>query len=247
VGTVALVIDLSAASAESDASERASDLARFASLLAHEVRNPLSAVKIALQTLERHGRLQPNDLRRAEIAIREVGNIELLLSEVLEFARPPTLSRVPIDPRGPVQEVASRLAVPWAERGVQVRCAVPERMVPVHADPTRVETAVRLLVRLGALAAEEAGGGEVLVSLSVIPRVAPRRSRRWILSVRDPGRALSVEARKQAFVPFNPSRARGSGLALAVVERIAREHGGSVRLSSLEGGGNLVEMEMAED
>jgi len=47
-----------------DAALRAEDLARFASLLAHEVRNPLSAVKIALQTLERQGTLAQNDLRR---------------------------------------------------------------------------------------------------------------------------------------------------------------------------------------
>ena len=47
-------------------------------------------------------------------------------------------------------------------------------------------------------------------------------------------------------MPFHPSRARGSGLALAVVERIAREHGGAVRLSAVSGG-NLVTMTMRED
>ena len=246
-GTVAMVIDLSASRADADAAQRAADLARFASLLAHEVRNPLSAVKIALQTLERHGRLQPNDLRRAEIAIREVGNIELLLSEVLEFARPPTLARVPLDPRGPVRDVAEQLASEWAGRGVQVRCALPERMAPVQADPTRLGTATRLLLRLGALAAEEVGGGEVLLSLRDLPRSTRRAQRLWELSVRDPGRPLSSEAREHAFVPFHPSRARGSGLALAVVERIAREHGGAVKLSSAASGGNLVSMSMADE
>ena len=82
-GAVAVVRDLTAGHELADAALRAEDLARFASLLAHEVRNPLSAVKIALQTLERHGTLAQNDLRRTSIALREVLNIELLLNEVL--------------------------------------------------------------------------------------------------------------------------------------------------------------------
>src|SRR5205807_3288206 len=72
-GAVALVRDLSVTQHKSDAAARAKDLSRFASLVAHEVRNPLSAVKIALQTLERHGALRPNDRRRVTIAGREVG------------------------------------------------------------------------------------------------------------------------------------------------------------------------------
>src|SRR5207253_1640112 len=61
-GAVALVRDLTAGHQQADAALRAEDLARFASLVAHEIRNPLSAVKIALQTLERHGTLAQNDL-----------------------------------------------------------------------------------------------------------------------------------------------------------------------------------------
>ena len=64
-GAVAVVRDLTAGHEQADAALRAEDLARFASLLAHEVRNPLSAVKIALQTLERHGTLAQNDSRIA--------------------------------------------------------------------------------------------------------------------------------------------------------------------------------------
>jgi len=246
-GTVALVRDLTISWGESDAILRAADLSRFASLLAHEIRNPLSAVKIALQTLEKHGRLHSNDLRRAEIAVREVGNIEVLLSEVLEFARPPSLSRVPVDPRGPVREVVEKLAPEWSQRGITVRVQVPERMSPVHADPTRLATAARLLIRSAALAAEEEGGGEVVVTLRELVPEGKTAKKKWELAVRDPGRTLSPEAREQAFVPFHPSRARGSGVALAVVDRIAREHGGSVLLSEVPGGGNRVTLTLPQD
>src|SRR5207248_2135753 len=130
---------------------RADALARFASLVAHEVRNPLSAVKIALQTLERHGTLATNDLRRTSIALREVLNIELLLNEVLEFARPPSVTLIPGDPSTPVRDAVEGVEAEWQTRGVVFRCTVPERMPPVAIDPVRVRTAVKILCRQAAV------------------------------------------------------------------------------------------------
>jgi signal transduction histidine kinase len=232
-GAVALIRDLAAGRQQADATLRAEDLARFASLVAHEVRNPLSAVKIALQTLERHGSLSQNDLRRSSIALREVLNIELLLNEVLEYARPPSLSLVPGDPRTPVEEAVTGVEVEWAARGVSFVRKLPERMGPVSLDPVRVRTAVRILCRQAAVAAEEVGGGAVEVSMREMPRG-------WELTVADPGRPLPRELAEKAFVPFTPQRARGSGLGLAVVARIAREHRGEARLGERPTGGNII-------
>lgn len=232
-GAVAVVRDLTAGGEQTDAALRAEDLARFASLVAHEVRNPLSAVKIALQTLERHGTLAQNDLRRTSIALREVLNIELLLNEVLEFARPPSLSMVPGDPRGPVEEAVAGVEAEWSSRGIVFSRRWPERTAPVVLDPVRVRTAVKILCRQAAVAAEEIGGGAIEVSLR-------EAGRGWELSVADPGRTLSPEVRQHAFVPFTPQRARGSGLGLAVVMRIAREHRGEARIEERPGGGNLI-------
>jgi signal transduction histidine kinase len=237
-GVVALVRDLAASHNQADASLRSDDLARFASLVAHEVRNPLTAVKIALQTLERHGTLAQNDLRRTSIALREVLNIELLLNEVLEFARPPSLSLVPGDPRTPIEEAVTGVEQEWAARGVTFVRKLPERMAPVVLDPVRVRTAIKILSRQAAVAAEEAGGGAVEVELR---ELAPG----FEVSVTDHGRTLPPELREKAFVPFTPQRARGSGLGLAVVARIAREHRGSARIEERPGGGNVISVTFA--
>jgi len=234
-GAVALVRDLTAGHLQADAALRAEDLARFASLVAHEVRNPLSAVKIALQTLERHGTLAQNDLKRTSIALREVLNIELLLNEVLEFARPPSLSLVPGDPRAPVEEAVASVEAEWAARSVTFRRKLPERMPPAVLDPVRVRTAVKILCRQAAVAADDAGGGAVDIEVREI-------TGGWELSVADPGRTLSPELREKAFVPFTPQRARGSGLGLAVVARIAQEHRGAARIEERPGGGNVISL-----
>src|SRR5436190_8195348 len=234
-GAVALVRDLTAGHLQADAALRAEDLARFASLVAHEVRNPLSAVKIALQTLERHGTLAQNDLKRTSIALREVLNIELLLNELLEFARPPSLSLVPGDPRAPVEEAVAGVETEWSPRGVTFARRLPERMARFAVDPVRVRTAVKILCRQAAVAAEEAGGGTVEIAVREVPQG-------WELSVADSGRTLASELREKAFVPFMPQRARGSGLGLAVVARIAREHRGEARIDERPGGGNVISM-----
>jgi signal transduction histidine kinase len=100
-------------------------------------------------------------------------------------------------------------------------------------DPVRVRTAVKILGRQAAVAAEEVGGGTVEVAVRELPQG-------WEVSVADPGRTLSADLREKAFVPFTPQRARGSGLGLAVVARIAREHGGEARIEERPGGGNAI-------
>ncbi|HWE25080.1 MAG TPA: ATP-binding protein [Myxococcales bacterium] len=232
-GVVALIRDIVVSSEAADAAVRAEDLARFASLVAHEIRNPLSAVKIALQTLERHGTLAANDLRRTSIALREVLNIELLLNEVLEFARPPSVSIVPGDPRVPVRDAVAGVEAEWATRGVTFQLDLPERMPPFPIDPVRVRTAVKILGRHAAVAAEEVGGGRVVVSVRQL-------GIGWRLTVADPGHPIPPELREKAFVPFTPNRARGTGLGLAVIARIAHEHRGAAEFVDGAGQGNVI-------
>ncbi|HEX4382683.1 MAG TPA: ATP-binding protein, partial [Myxococcales bacterium] len=110
---------------------------------------------------------------------------------------------------------------------------IPERMVPVVLDPVRVRTAIKILSRQAAVAAEEAGGGAVEVTVRELPGG-------FEVSVADPGRTLPPELREKAFVPFTPQRARGSGLGLAVVARISREHRGNARIEERPSGGNVI-------
>jgi two-component system nitrogen regulation sensor histidine kinase NtrY len=79
------------------------------------------------------------------------------------------------------------------------------------------------------------GGGSVEVAVR-------DRQEGWELLVSDTGRTLPAELRERAFEPFLPQRARGTGLGLAVVARIAREHGGEARIEERAGGGNVIAM-----
>jgi len=169
-----------------------------------------TAVKIALQTLERHGSLAQNDLRRVSIALREVLNIELLLNEVLEYARPPSLSLVPGDPRSPVEEAIASVEAEWASRGVTFARSLPDRMAPVAMDPVRIRTVVPI-----------AGWSDLFYSL--LPNGRERNSldgpggfgasRSMACSAHGPGsRAAAVTRRRHSTYPGRAGRTLGPNI-----------------------------------
>ena len=108
------------------------------------------------------------------------------------------------------------------------------RLQLMHLDPARVRTATRIVCRHAAIAADEVGGGQVDVLLAAVSGGGCE------LRVTDPGHPLPAELRARAFEPFTPTRARGTGLGLPIVLRIAREHGGTAELRDGVSGGNVV-------
>src|SRR5580658_6612032 len=94
--------------APSDGLEDLRGLPLFAAVVAHELRNPLSAVKIALQTLERHAALPPKDDTRLRIALREVATIERVLTDVVDWATPAQVRLESVEVREIVDGAISR-------------------------------------------------------------------------------------------------------------------------------------------
>src|SRR4051812_4895715 len=87
----------------------------FAAVVAHEIRNPLSAVKIALQTVERHGDIEAKDATRLRIALREVATIEKVLTSVLDWARPGELTMMPVEVQALLDDATALIAAELAE------------------------------------------------------------------------------------------------------------------------------------
>jgi len=214
--------------APSDGLEELKGLPLFAAVVAHELRNPLSAVKIALQTLERHGALPAKDGTRLRIALREVATIERVLTDVLDWARPADIQAEPT----PVAEIVSGAIVraqPSIETAsVKVEWDVPANLAPVAADRSRLSEALAELVRNAADASAQRG----VVRITVI-----QNERSTAFTVTDEGSGLSADDCLRAFDPFFSRRARGIGLGLPRARDIARHHGGEVTLEQRLAGG----------
>jgi two-component system sensor histidine kinase HydH len=214
--------------APSDGLEDLRGLPLFAAVVAHELRNPLSAVKIALQTLERHAALPPKDDTRLRIALREVATIERVLTDVVDWARPPEMRLEKVEVREIVECALGRAAPTVESTGVRVETDVPPGAAAVQADRTHLSEALTELLRNAAEASQR--GGVVRITVT-------QNERETLFTVTDEGRSLSDEDCQRAFDPFFSRRARGIGLGLPRARETAYRHGGDITLSRRLAGG----------
>ncbi len=209
--------------------EKEAHLARLgeaASVLAHELRNPLASLKGHAQLLVEHLDEGSRQRTKAELVVEEAGRIERLTDDLLTFVRSGTLRRVPTEPQD-VLRVALR-----AFDAEAFRVELADDLGLWHLDAERLAGALENLLR-NALEVEDAQGvPEVFVG------VIDQRLR---FAVRDFGAGLGdLEAKglvDALFEPFHTSKIHGTGLGLAMARRVVEAHGGTVSARSPIGRG----------
>jgi signal transduction histidine kinase len=211
--------------------ERAQQLAtvgELASGVAHEIRNPLTGVRGALELAL--GKLGAEDSSRPllEEARRQLGRIETTTTQLLRYARPPELRRIVVD-AGLLVERALRVVEPQAHGAdVGLELEPAPAPAPVEVDP---ELVVQVLVNLLLNAIDASSpSGHVVVWLS------PHPPDIWI-GVRDTGPGVPPEHRSTIFRPFYTTKHQGTGLGLSISQQIAARHGGAIRVEDTPGGG----------
>jgi signal transduction histidine kinase len=196
-------------------------ISRLSSSLSHEIRNPLSSVKMAVQTLAKNTTLNERDQRRLTIANREIRTIERMLWLFSEYGRdtPPMLESMPL--RSLVQEVATMIEAELLDRKVQVAIHEEENLPRVRVDAGRLRpvlSQVFLNVATG-----QPAGSTVLATL----RRGARGGGELVLE--DSTAAIPPEERDTLFEPFGSRLARGAGLSLAALNRVMQSLGGSLK------------------
>lgn len=185
--------------------EHLATLGMFTATIAHEVRNPLSAVRLAVQML---GRRHPDEVSIPLIEI-ELERLDLTVDELLGYAKGMSISPVAVDLR-PLAEDVVRLLRRQADH--QDVVLVVQGGGQVTADPRRLRQLLLNLVLNGIQALRE--GGTVTIT------VADRR-----LVVADDGPGVAPAVIPQLFMPFVSGRPDGTGLGLSLAQRIAEAHG----------------------
>ncbi len=215
----------------------------FLSIASHELKTPLTVLKLQLQNaarrFEQNGGAPPPPWVAA--ALRQLARVEALVAELLDLARIRsgrlTLHTGRVDLAELARSAADRLREVLARTGNALELELPERL-ELECDAGRVD---QVLANLLGNAAQHAPGTRVLVQ-------ARREADRAILSVEDEGPGIPESARERVFEPYEKvdreQRGAGLGLGLHIARQIVEAHGGSIRVATGHRGGALVTVEI---
>ncbi|WP_434387170.1 two-component system sensor histidine kinase NtrB [Melittangium boletus] len=244
VGTVAITLALlgitrrgvSAFVAQRERLTQMATLGRFSAQMAHDLKNPIAALKGATQYLqEEHARGQPWDDKGEflDLLLEQVERLDRVVDTYQRLGRVEPLVQ-PVDLNQLATSVLSLQGL-TGRPAVELRQELAPGALQCAGDWDLLVNAVENLVR-NALEAMPNGG-----TLTVRTR---REVRSVVLGVEDTGEGMNARTRERAFDDFYTTKATGSGLGLAFVRRVVESHGGRVKLTSHEGRGTTVTLRL---
>jgi len=223
--------------------ERLAALGGMAAVLAHEIRNPLGAIKGLAQFLGEKQKSDPAHQEMTQTIAVEATRLERLVSDLLTYARPRPPERRPMDILVTLREVIA-LAGPAAEAaGVKLGMESPDALPRVMADPEQMKQLFSNLI-LNSLQAMPNGGA---LTVTARPHGGARAGPRVEIRVTDTGGGVPEADLPRIFEPFYTTRAKGTGLGLAICRQIVEAHGGTIEVASTGPGGTTVLVTLPEE
>ncbi len=210
-------------------SQRLASLGSLAAGVAHEIRNPLSSIKGFATYFRERYRENPDDRQTAETMISEVDRLNRVITQLLEFARPLTMKRVPTSIQTVIRHALKTLEGQAREKGVVIETDLP---AAIAGDPARCRPDEPGAVEPRPQRHRGDGrGGRIRVSLA-------RNDDRTIrIAITDTGAGIRQEDLPRVFDPYFTTKPSGTGLGLPIVQKIVEAHGGAIRLESEAGKG----------
>lgn len=219
---------LQAAQAELMRSEKLASLGMMASVVAHEINNPLQLLMSNLEmTLEDIESSRPVDKELVEQAKNEVERIKQIIRQLLDFARPARSELAPVDINEVTQDVLSLAGRKLSHSRIMVEEVLEARSL-VHGNADQIKQ-VLLNLLLNAVDAMPEGGTIRLATQDIPPEVQ--------IIVWDTGSGIKPEQITQVFEPFHTTKTKGTGLGLAISQKIIESHGGKISVESKPGSG----------
>jgi len=198
---------------------------RLAAGVAHEIRNPLSSIRGFAYLLGRgHGENTP-EREYADVMVREIDRINLVVTDLLNFSRPMTLEPESTVIPDLINHVVSLVSADAKTHAIDIQIDCESRMPPMTLDPNQVTQAL-LNLMLNAINAVETGGAVDIRARTVNAGAGVE------IQVTDDGPGIDPDIQEKIFEPFFTTRERGTGLGLAMVRKIAEHHDGGIRVES---------------
>ncbi len=249
VGTLLLFRDMTAQRSLGDAADRGSrvgDLAAVAAGLAHEIKNPLGGIKGAAQLLAEELGGNVNVGRFTSLIRREVDRVSALLEQLLELTRPPRLRLAAVNVHRVLNDVLT-LERAAGDAALTVRLVFDPSLPDVLADEAQLRQVFLNLVKNALEAMGRAGTLTVTTRIETdfhVRHAARDLGQFLSVDVEDTGPGIAVEDCERVFAPFFTTKTSGTGLGLAVSERLVAQHGGTIAIESELGRGTRVRVRL---
>lgn len=222
--------------------EKMTLMGRLAAGIAHEIRNPLSAISLNLQFLITKMEQYPELREPLQDAMEGTKRIETVIENTLNLARftPPVLHEEQINEL--VQQVLGFVKISVQQKEVHFDTALTPDLPPIHVDAKQIQQVVLNIVQNAIDASIE--GGRVHVSTGIEPwsSAGGGDTKAAVVRVRDNGKGITADQRKHLFEQFYTTKKGGTGLGLTISRQIMEKHLGEIRFDTPDAGGTLVRL-----
>jgi signal transduction histidine kinase len=207
--------------------EKLASLGMLAAGVAHEIRNPLTAIKAWLFIQQKQLQAGTAEYDDAQIIAGEINRLERIVKDVLLFGRPSEPHLATIKAEEPLREVQALLAAELEKSNIRLTFEDSIK-AEIRADPQQIK---QVLINLVQNAAESIGrnGTVTLRARESMKRLAEGDKSVIILEVADNGKGIPPEVEKRLFDPFFTTKESGTGLGLSIAARIVQMHGGALQ------------------
>ncbi|WP_413869954.1 two-component system sensor histidine kinase NtrB, partial [Desulfobacula sp.] len=212
--------------------ERMAYIGQITASLSHEIRNPLSSIKMNLQILSSNKKITGNDKRRVDISVSEVVRLEQILNQLLDFAKPLQMNLKPCNIHHIVNSYIELLEMKFKEKNLQIKSIVEDELPPFLADGEKLGQAF-INILINAIESSDPFG-KIGVTFK---KVMDQDIEYAAVLIDDEGTGFDEKDKEEIFKPFFTRKTKGIGLGLANVKRIIEVHNGFVRAKKKEGKG----------
>lgn len=216
--------------------EKLATIGQMAGSIAHELRNPLGAVKQSIFYLKRLAQTQqltasnPKVLRHLELMNTELDTAERVIADLLDMTRQKPLQRQPTDFRALAEDVVQRCHLPPQ---VRVTMTLEPEPFKINVDPVQFRQVLLNVLTNAAQAID--GAGHITIHAKQLTETAES-----VIEIHDSGSGIVSEALPKVFEPLYTTKANGTGLGLSICKQIVENHQGQISLASEPGEGTTV-------
>ena len=220
--------------------EKLSALGLLAAEVAHEIRNPLTVMKMLYHSLDLKFPKGDPRARDAEMMREKMEHLNKIVEQILDFARTAEPEFVPVSLNELIEELGLLTRHKLTQQNIQLARKLEPELPPVLADPTQLEQAFLNLI-LNAVEAMPNGGQLTIVSRALSASEGSGKPTHVVVEFKDTGHGMTKEQRARAFTSLiQTTKRKGSGLGLAIVARICEAHRARIEIKSNPGRGTTI-------